>query len=181
LRTPEVGRSRGTLGLPHGQVTQDRPRGLHPTGAGLRTFSTVAVDTPTCDATARLLAPRSYAIPAGVDARNAASDTKVYYKRTYTKSQSRMDFYRRSSSSGSYCAITAIDVDTSVVNQNSQNWTWGKVTVGPLLTNVSACGADTHRKGIIAPRAGACDGPCTQQRLGSPDVHPDRRHQRQHS
>jgi hypothetical protein len=94
------------------------------------------------------------AIPAGVDAWNDTTDTKVYYKRTYTKSQSRMDFYRRSTSSGSYCAITAMYVDTSVVNQNSQNWTWGKVTVDPLLTNVSACGADTHRKGIIAHEQG---------------------------
>jgi hypothetical protein len=98
------------------------------------------------------------AAPAGVDAWSNTTNTSVYYVRTYTKSQSRLDFYQRSTSSGTYCAITAMYVDTSVVNQNTTNWWWAKVTSDPLLSNASACGSSTHRKGIFAHEMGHAMG-----------------------
>ena len=83
---------------------------------------------------------------------------RVYYTRSYAKSESRLDFYRRSTSSNSYCAITAMYVDTTSVDPDSRNWWWGKVTVDPLLANESACGSSTHRKGIVAHEMGHAMG-----------------------
>ncbi|WP_415948201.1 matrixin family metalloprotease [Streptomyces sp. KLOTTS4A1] len=94
------------------------------------------------------------AIPAGVKHWNDTTDTKVWYLRTSTKSQSRMDFYRRSTSSGWYCAITAMYIDTRTVDPNASNWWWGKVTIDPLLRNADACGPSSHRDGIIAHEHG---------------------------
>lgn len=42
-----------------------------------------------------------------------ASNASVYYLNTSEKAQSRLDFYRRSTPSGAYCAITAMYVDTA--------------------------------------------------------------------
>jgi hypothetical protein len=98
------------------------------------------------------------AIPAGVGHWNNTSDTKVWYVSTLDKSKSRLDFYRRSSSSNSYCATTALYVDTSTVNPSSSDWVWAKVTIDPLLANASACGPDTHRDGIIAHEMGHAMG-----------------------
>jgi len=98
------------------------------------------------------------AIPAGVKAWSDTTDTKVYYTRTSTKSQSRLDFYRRSSSSNSYCAVTQMYVDTATVDPNSRNWWWAKVTIDPALANENLCGASTHRKGIIAHEQGHAMG-----------------------
>ncbi|MFJ6214537.1 matrixin family metalloprotease [Streptomyces sp. NPDC092296] len=98
------------------------------------------------------------AIPAGVDHWNNTTDTKVWYERTYTKSESRLDFYRRSTSSNSYCAVTAMYVNTSEVSPSSTDWVWAKVTVDPDLAVASKCGPDTHRDGIIAHEMGHAMG-----------------------
>lgn len=98
------------------------------------------------------------AIPAGVDHWNSTTDTPVWYTRTYTKSESRLDFYRTSTSSNSYCAITAMYVDTSEVDPFSSNWVWARVYIDPLLADTSACGPDTHRDGIIAHEMGHAMG-----------------------
>lgn len=94
------------------------------------------------------------AIKNGVDHWNNTSDTKVWYVSTLDKSKSRMDFYRQSSSSNSYCAVTYWYVDTSRVSASNTNWVWGKVTLDPLLANASSCGPDTHRDGIVAHEVG---------------------------
>lgn len=89
---------------------------------------------------------------------NATTNTKVWYIRTYTKSQSRLDFYQRSTSSGTYCAITAMYIDTTSVNPSNTNWWWAKITTDPLLSDASACGSGTHRAGIIAHEQGHAMG-----------------------
>ncbi|MFG2407112.1 matrixin family metalloprotease [Streptomyces brevispora] len=104
------------------------------------------------DSTAKNSHPE--AIPNGVGHWNNTTDTKVWYVSTLDKSQSRMDFYRRSTSSNSYCAITAMYVDTSTVDPSSTGWVWGKVTIDPALANAALCGPDSHRDGIIAHEQG---------------------------
>lgn len=55
---------------------------------------------------------------------------------------------------GTYCAITALYIDTKDVTgqavQGKTDWVWGKVTIDPLLKNASACGSSTHRAAIVA-------------------------------
>jgi hypothetical protein len=97
------------------------------------------------------------AIPNGIGKWNATTDTKVYSLATSTKSKSRLDFYRRSTSSGDYCAMTSMYVDTKAVNPGSTNWWWAKVTIDPLLAG-PYCGADNHKKGIIAHEQGHAMG-----------------------
>ncbi|MER7908589.1 matrixin family metalloprotease [Streptomyces sp. NPDC096068] len=97
------------------------------------------------------------AIRAGVGNWNS-SNAPVWYINTSNKSQSRLDFYRRSTSSNSYCAITAMYVDTATVDYFSTDWVWAKVTLDPALANSSLCGPDTHRDGIVAHEQGHAMG-----------------------
>ncbi|MER6097714.1 matrixin family metalloprotease [Streptomyces sp. NPDC001728] len=97
------------------------------------------------------------AIRGGVGHWNA-SNAPVYYLNTSDKTQSRLDFYRRSTPSGAYCAITAMYVDTAQVDYNSTDWVWAKITVDPALTNAGLCGPDTHRDGTIAHEQGHAMG-----------------------
>ncbi|MFD0318016.1 matrixin family metalloprotease [Streptomyces flavalbus] len=94
------------------------------------------------------------AIENGVNHWNNTTDTKVWYVSTLDKSKSRMDFYRQSSTSNSYCAVTYWYIDTSRVSASDTDWVWGKVTIDPLLADASRCGSSGHRDGIIAHEVG---------------------------
>ncbi|NYI76823.1 matrixin family metalloprotease [Nocardioides panzhihuensis] len=98
------------------------------------------------------------AITDGVGLWNATQDTWAWYTRTSTKSSSRLDFYRRSTESGVYCAATQMYVDTRAVDPRDTNWWWAKVTIDPAFHNTDSCGAISHRKGIIAHEQGHAMG-----------------------
>lgn len=132
------------------------PAGAYSTFAGHKLTYGINKQSYWMDSTA--VAAHPNAIPNGVGLWSATTDTKVYYTRTSSKSASRLDFYRRSSESGRYCAVTEMFVDTKSVDPTKQNWWWAKVTIDPSLGRPSACGPDEHRKGIVAHEMGHAMG-----------------------
>ncbi|MFE2291453.1 matrixin family metalloprotease [Streptomyces sp. NPDC059452] len=137
-------------------MTTGAPAGAYNTYNGHRLKYGINGEYYWLDSTAQNSHPN--AIPAGVGHWNNTTDTKVWYVKTLAKEKSRLDFYRRSSSSGVYCAATSMYVNTSAVNAYQKDWVWAKVTIDPLLANASQCGPETHRDGIIAHEVGHAMG-----------------------
>lgn len=97
------------------------------------------------------------AIVSGVDIWNNQSTVPFSYSRTYTQSQSRLDFYRQAQDDGN-CSVTQFYVDTTTIDPNNQNWWWAKVTNRPALKVTAQCGSADHRKGIMAHEIGHAMG-----------------------
>lgn len=80
----------------------------------------------------------------------------VDYRKTTTKSSSRMDLYQEGAVQSSYCAVTEFYVDSTRIGARgsapTKDWVWSKIIVAyPTLFNSSSC---TNRQGIIAHEMG---------------------------
>lgn len=100
---------------------------------------------------------RTNAIAQAVNVWNATS-TPISYARTYTQSQSRMDFHENSSSGYAFCATTRVFIDTTDVTSQADttNWWWARVYIDPTIDVASLCGTQTtvHRGSIVAHEMG---------------------------
>lgn len=75
------------------------------------------------------------------------TSTPISYSRTWTKSQSRMDFYKVKSIN-SWWGATTFFVDTTRVNPNNRNWWWAKVRLdGDFANCPNKLGVIAHEQG----------------------------------
>lgn len=104
----------------------------------------------------------NHAINTGVGLWDNASGVPVSYSRTYTKSASRLDFYRTADSNNNdeFCATTSWFVGkTKIGGRNigepGKNWTWAKVHVNRLtFKDSTSCTESARRKTMIAHEMG---------------------------